>query len=454
MGKKCPVDYNDQKIPTKVPMSGVYDEKNVLLSTKFNNINNELAKSNHYINVINRNNYLQSEQERLSNLCDHTYTDIYNEKFNFVTQKRKELATAVVNRNVPLWTDTKSFREIADAIRKIENGNIYINNNLTHGFHVNIGKSTFTSRDMISSLKNVNATSNESWYLQDGALVYHNGSIYSIGVRPASESVEKATRFYVYDVTSNKWMRLDDFPVAFSSTCAASFGGFIHGIQKGKHYIFNGSSWVTDTYKLPNYDLFESDSPNVNHIALVSFKDYLYLFDTTPTGTSKNVFKFSVDSNGYITNASFPSGCPIKVIWGKSVVVAGTNYIHVFKENMHYVTANGSSWVRKADVPINVAIFSVGCAMGTKILLITSKYFTTKFDDMVVLSYNEVNDKWTVLGDLPYNITGGSAVYHANLKKVYLGGGNSASSTSNLFTSMDACLGDETYHLLSITSDV
>ena len=167
MGKKCPVDYNDQKIPTKVPMSGVYDEKNVLLSTKFNNINNELAKSNDYINVINRNNYLQSEQERLSNLCDHTYTDIYNEKFNFVTQKRKELATAVVNKGVPLSTDSASFSDIANAIHKIENGKVYLNNNITHGYQVSIGKSTFTFRDMIPSLKNINASSDESWYLQD-----------------------------------------------------------------------------------------------------------------------------------------------------------------------------------------------------------------------------------------------------------------------------------------------
>ena len=307
---------------------------------------------------------------------------------------------------------------------------------------------------MIPSLKNINASSDESWYLQDGSLVYHNGSIYSVGVRPKSTDVNTATRFYKFNSTNNHWERLADLPGVFSSACAASFGGFIHCIQKGKHYIYDGSSWKTDTYKLPNYDLFESESTSVNHAALVSFNDYLYLFDKTTTENGKCILKFNVDSNGYITNASFQYGCPVEVTQARSVIVAGTNYIHVFKDNIHYASANGSTWVKKASIPITVANFSLGCSMGTQILLFTQKYLTGYLDQMVALSYNEENDKWTVLGDLPNNITGGSAVYHANSKKVYLGGGNSASSTSNLFTSMDACLGDETYHLLSITSDV
>ena len=47
----------------------------------------------------------------------------------------------------------------------------------------------------------------------------------------------------------------------------------------------------------------------------------------------------------------------------------------------------------------------MGCAAGTQILLFTQKYLTGYLDQMVALSYNEENDKWTVLGDLPNNIT-------------------------------------------------
>lgn len=454
MGKLYLKDFNGNPISYKVPEEAVYDDNNVLLSSKLNDINTFIAKTQRYLEIGRENESLYQKCEYFDDSYE-LYQSQYNNTYKNSETGKTGLINAVRAKGVNVNTDA-SYDEIANSISLIESGEVFINGSRVSHYQISIAKSAFSYEDVVPSLKNISKLPNNCT-LQDGSVVYLNGFIYALGVRTTRDGTPNG--FYKYDVVNDTWSNLGTLPSSLTSRQGAAFvtnNKYIHYFEKEHHYVYDGTKWETDSKTIVN-----GNSSYYKIIGGIYNKDNkrFYLNDNTGILGGYRLMNIYFDSDiKFISTISSEPGStsPISFKEGVTACVGTKSYNHIISGYKHVRTSYFTSFSYDEYMPTDYDCSSVKYPLGISMNDDDFIVFGPKFPGVnyltktVVYYYNETKKIWKVLGELPYELSGGSAVYDSDNKKIYVIGGNYQTGSDRAAFTLDFCIGDEVYMPVSV----
>lgn len=454
MGKLYLKDFNDNPISYKVPEEAVYDDNNVSLPSKLNDINTFIDKTQRYIEIGRENESLYHKCENLDSSYK-SYQTQYNDTYNNTEIGKANLINTIRSKGISIDTDA-TYEEIANKISLIESGEVFINGNRVSHYQVSIAKSVFSYEDVVPSLKDISKLPNNC-ILQDGSVVYLNGFIYALGVRTVRDGTPNG--FYKYDVANDTWSSIGTLPSSFTSRQGAAFvtnNKYIHYFEKGHHYVYDGTKWETDSKTIINGSM-----QYYKIIGGIYNKDNkrFYLGDNDGLIGGHKVMSVYFDNDiKFIssTTANIDGTVPVTFNEGVTVCVGTKSYNHIIAGCEHVRTAYFTNFLydeyMPTDYDCSTTKYPLGISMNDDDFIVFGPKFPSVnyLTKTVVYYFNETNKIWKVLGELPYELSGGSAVYDRDNKKIYVIGGNYQSGSDRVAFTLDFCIGDEVYMPVSV----
>lgn len=324
------------------------------------------------------------------------------------------VANAITDKGVTTATDA-SFEALANNVSKL--CSVIINGRLVSNYKLDITRiAHLTSLSTIIPSKESFASMPSGLYFQDGSVVEYDNGLILIGLRTTSGNATTSTLCYKYNPSTNTWSKYSTLPVAFISDCALVYENRIHIFQGTYHYRLNNGTWEIVSTLPVSLD-------NTGGYVKI-FNGYIHLI------SGSSLYKFNGTSWSLVSTISV-SGTTVAVSRSNSCVEVIDKEIHVIKGTSHYKYTTSGGWVKKSlTLPMTIANngYPESVVIDNNIFVIVKDSAGTETYQKLY-TYSYANDKWSTVGNLDNNYSGGSAIYDVKNSKLYVIGGNYNSST-------------------------